>query len=361
MFCPRMASASKRLVLMTAAGLIGCSQSAPNQATEPAAVNPVSVVATNSVLCDLTRQLAEDTVDLTCLMAPGQDPHTYQSKPSDRQALDQAELVFYGGYNAEPSLDRSVAASSATGPKVAVYEAAVPEPLMAEVHVHDGHEHNEPEGSSHAEDDHDHDHPEVEATTESASEPDLDLAADPHIWHSAANNVEIVDVISRNLQQVNPQEASRYQENADRLTAEFQAIHGWIQTQVDTVPTDNRELVTPHAAFNYYADAYGLQVKGALSGLSTEEKPTASQVSSLVEQVKMAEVPAVFAETSTSPDLIQTVAKEAGVIVPDQPLHVEGPTGDSQAPTLQAMLVANTCTIVNALGGTCDPATAPES
>ncbi|PSN17522.1 metal ABC transporter substrate-binding protein [filamentous cyanobacterium CCP5] len=341
-----------------AVGLIGCSQNSSNSSesgTTGDSENPLNVVATSSVLCDLTEQIAADTIDLTCLMAPSQDPHTYQLKPSDRQRLDQADLVFYGGYNAEPGIYRSLEASSADGPKVAVYEAAVPEPLMVEAHSHAHGE--EDHNHAHTEEDHDHGEPDAESASDGSTE--SSPVPDPHIWHRAEHNAEMVKVIALNLQQMNPAEADRYRARADRLSAEFRALHDWIRTQVETVPSANRELITPHAAFNYYAEAYGLRVRGALSGLSTAEKPSAAQLTALVEQVKAAAVPAIFAETTTAPDLIQTLAKEAGVTVAAQPLYVEGPAEDAQAPTLQAMLVTNTCTIVNALGGSCQAETAP--
>ena len=71
-------------------------------------------------------------------------------------------------------------------------------------------------------------------------------------------------------------------------------------------------------------------------------------------------VPAVFAETTSNPQLIETLAKNADVKVAADPLFVEGPGGPgTRAETIQAMLVSNTCTVVNALGGTCAETDAP--
>lgn len=347
-------------------GLVGCSQApvaqsddaAAETAAEEVAVELPQVVATTSVICDLTEQIAQDTIALTCLMDPGQDPHTYQAKPSDRQAIDEANLVLYDGYDFAPGLIGLVDASSNSAPKVAVYEAAVPEPLMGAGHDHDhGHDHAEGEAHDHAEgEDHDHDHAEGEAHDHGEGE----LVADPHIWHSATNNAAIAAVIATNLAKVNPDQAEVYEQNAAALTEQFTALDTWIQTQVDTIPAGNRNLVTTHDAFRYYADAYGIDVKGALSGLSTEEQPSAATLTGLVDQVKEAQVPAIFAESTTNPDLINTVASNAAVKVAEQPLFVEGPGGaGTAAATTQEMLVANTCTIVNALGGTCDEGDAP--
>ncbi len=357
------------MLLALGAGLVGCSgdkvaTTATSEDTPVAADSPV-VVATTSVLCDLTEQIAESTVALTCLLDPGTDPHTYQVNPSDRQAIEQADLILYDGYNSAPTLIGMVEGSTTRAIRVAVYEAAVPTPLMGAAHDHDHGAEAAPDqeaeaahdnGEAHDQEaDHaDHDDHDPSTTAEA------DLVPDPHIWHSATHNATMAAVIAKNLAQVNPDQADLYAENADRLATQFTEIDGWIQTQVATVPPDQRQLVTTHDALGYFADAYGFEVQGALSGLSTDERPTPGALTALVDQVKSAQVPAIFAETTTNPQLIETVAKDAGVVVADQPLFVEGPGGPgSEAETVQAMLVVNTCVVVEALGGSCDRASAP--
>jgi manganese/iron transport system substrate-binding protein len=350
-------------LLSLGVALVGCggdqvAETTPTDTAPVVQADAPVVVATTSILCDLTEQIAETTVALTCLLEPGVDPHTYQVRPSDRQAIEQANLVFYGGYDFAPSISSMVEDSTTGATRVAVYEAAMPNPLMGEPHDHD-HDHGAA-ADDHGHDqghDHGHDHGHDDATSATA---DADLVPDPHIWHNASNNGAIAAVIADYLAQVNPDQANLYAENADRLAAQFDEIDGWIQTQVATVPADQRQLVTTHDAFGYFADAYGFEVKGALSGLSTEEQPTPGAMTALVDQVKSAEVPAIFAEDTTNPRLIETVARDAGVAVAEQPLFVEGPGGPgSGAETTQAMLVVNTCTIVDALGGSCDRTSAP--
>jgi manganese/iron transport system substrate-binding protein len=351
-----------RASLLATLGLVGCSGNEATVTAPDTAVVQVerpTVVATTSVICDLTQQIAEQTVALTCLLVPGIDPHTYQVRPSDRQAIEQADLVLYDGYGAVPNLIALVE-SAAGAERVAVLEAAVPTPLMGAPHDHDhGHEH----GAADTDDDHDHGHSHDhahDAHDHGATAAEADLVPDPHIWHNASHNGAMAVVIAEHLAQVNPAEADRYAANADRLVTQFEAIDSWIQTQVATVPANQRQLVTTHDAFSYFADAYGFEVKGALSGLSTEERPTPGTLTALVDQVKSSQVKAIFAETTTNPQLIESVARDAGVAVADQPLFVEGPGGPgTAAETTQAMLVANTCAVVDALGGSCDRASAP--
>jgi len=184
--------------------------------------------------------------------------------------------------------------------------------------------------------------------------------ADPHVWHSPQNGQKLTAIVAAQLSQLIPAQADRYQQAAQALTGELQALDRWIQTQVATVPPDRRRLITTHDALRYYAQTYGFEVKGALSGLSTEERPTPSKLAELVKLVKAANVPAIFAEASTNPKTIATVAREAGVQVAPNPLYIDGPGAPGTAgSTYQTMLISNTCTVVNALGGQCEPQTAP--
>lgn len=308
----------------------------------------LDVVASSSVVCDLVQQIAQDTINLTCLIDPGQDPHTYEPTPSDRRAIDDADLVFYEGYNYAPDIIQLVQSSTNTAPRVAVFEVAVPQPLLGE-----GHDHAHEDEHGHAEDEHGHGD-EAVAKAEGAETPD------PHIWHNAENGVAIVRVLEENLVAIAPTHATQYEENAAQLTTQLEGIHAWIQAQVNTVPTANRKLVTPHDAFRYFAAAYDFSVAGTLSGLSSSEEVAAGDLTELVDEVKAAGVPAIFAEATTNPKSIEAIARNAGVSVAPQPLYVEGPTGsNTPAENYQAMLVTNTCTIVNALGGTCKPESAP--
>lgn len=346
-------------------GLVGCAQPENDTAVvENATTELPQVVATTSVLCDLTQQIAQDTVALTCLMEPGQDPHSYAATPSDRRAIDEAALVLYDGYGFAPNLIAMVEASTNVAPKVAVYELAVPSPLMADPHDH-GHGEEDHGEEAHAEEHEDHGHEahaeehEDHGKENHGADKD-DLVADPHIWHSALNNSNVVEVIAEQLQQVNPEQADLYAQSAEQLTTQLAELHTWIETQVATIPADSRQLVTTHEAFNYFADAYGLEVEAALRGISNESTPSAARVAELVDEVKALEVPAIFAETTANSQLIDTLAKNAEVAVATEPLFVEGPGGPgTRAETIQAMLVANTCTVVNALGGNCAEADAP--
>ncbi|ABB57346.1 Mn transporter MntC [Synechococcus elongatus PCC 6311] len=331
---------AKALSLICATALLwGCQQPASRDRNQP------KVVATTAVLCDLAQQIGSDSIDLTCLLQPDQDPHVYTPTPEDRRAVEEAQLVLYGGYDYEPSLIRIVQATQSAAPKLAVYEAAVPTPLLGGAHDHD---HGEKAG-----DDHGHDHAEEKTAAATA---DADQTPDPHVWHDARNGIAIAQVVTQALSELQPAEASTYQQREQAIVAELQQIQAWIPQQIATIPANQRRLITTHDSFGYYARAYGLTESGAIAGLSTQEQPTPTRLTELVNSLRAAQVPTVFRETTSNPQLIGTVAQEAGVQVSAQPLYVEGPGGaDSPAPNYQQMLIHNTCAIATGLGGRCQP------
>ncbi|MEA5596852.1 metal ABC transporter solute-binding protein, Zn/Mn family [Rivularia sp. UHCC 0363] len=323
--------------LTLAIGLISCGETpsvnSNTKTRENTAVNTSStttgerplVVATTSVLCDLIKQVAAETVDLKCLVDAGADPHTYQPKSEDRKAIEQANLVLYGGYNFEPSIIKLIKASSNTAPKVAVHEVAVPKPIIGEEHDH------EHEGEKHSE---------------------KEKAPDPHVWHNAQNGVQMVEAIRSNLEKVAPNNAQLYAVNAEKVTGEIKQIDSWIKQNIATIPANQRKLVTTHDALGYYTQAYNINYEGAIEGLSTEAEPTAARIAELSKEIKQEKVPTIFAESTHSPKLIEQVAKEANVKVSEEKIYADG-LGEqgTDVDTYQKMLIANTKAIVDGLGG----------
>ena len=307
----RWAAQGLGLVLLTA--LTACDR--PPTANDSSAPQ---VVATSTIIADLTEEIAGDEVDLTGILPPGDDPHVYEPVPDDIKAIETADLILYNGYNLEPALIRLTEAAPESTAKIAVAE--VVEPL------------------------------------EDGQEPD------PHVWGNVENAIAMTEAIRDALIAVSPEDEAKFTANAEQLTAELTALDRWIAEQIATIPPENRKLVTTHDAFQYYTTAYGLEIIGTLIGISTEEQPSVQTVQNLVEAIRAAQIPAIFAETTINPQLIRTVAEEAGVALSPQELYSDsigapGSSGDSYI----KMMVANTEAIATSLSGTPAPFTPLDS
>jgi manganese/iron transport system substrate-binding protein len=286
------------------------------------------VVASHNVICDLLQSIAQDTIDLTCLISADQDPHTYRPTPAQRKAIEEAQLIVYGGYQLEPQLIDLIGvpedpedAENAT-PTIALYEQAVTEPLKVEEQEAD-----KPE-----------------------SKPELE--PDPHVWHNVENTVAMVDYLQSIFLQINPSEAEKYLLNSTALTEQLWQLDAWIKEQITTIPEGKKVLVTTHDSLNYYAQAYYLKDYKTLQGLGTESSPTASQVRKLATEIQQTGVPTIFAELTANDRVIANVARAAKVKVSKEKLYVDGL---GEAENYSQMMSHNTCAIVNGLGGKCQP------
>jgi manganese/iron transport system substrate-binding protein len=315
----RSPTRTKLLVLLLVFGLLnGCDRSTKESRENPAANSgKPRVVVTTSVLCDLTKQIAAETIDLVCLLPPGSDPHIYQLTPAARQSIEDAKLILYGGYGFEQELIKAIKATSNPVPKVAVNEIAVPQPQQF---TEDG-----------------------------------NSASDPHVWHNAKNGAKIVETIANNLVKIAPNSSAIYKQNKQKLTSEIAQIDRWIKTEIDTILPANKVLFTTHDALGYYSKAYGIPV-AALEGLSTDERPNAARLRELIEKIRKTQVPTIFVEATVNPQSIETIAKETKVKISQQKIYADG-LGEvnSAGGTYQKMLISNTKAIVEGLEGKYTP------
>jgi ABC-type Zn uptake system ZnuABC Zn-binding protein ZnuA len=174
---------------------------------------------------------------------------------------------------------------------------------------------------------------------------------DPHVWHSAPNAIVMARNIGEALAAADPENAASYQANTEAYTTELETLDAWITAQVSTLPAERRKLMTTHDTFAYFAERYGFEVIGTLLPTSTEgASPSAQELAALVEAVRAARVPAVFAETVSNNSLLDQVSTEAGVAVVTLYTDALGPEG-SPGGTYLDMMRSNVNAIVTALGG----------
>ncbi len=292
------------LGVLTGLVISSCGETPPTTGNAGENEKP-NVVTTSTMITDWTKQVGGDEIKVTGILEPGADPHVYEPVPADSRAMEQADLIFYNGYNLEPELIKVMKGTGISEEKTfAVAEVITP------------------------------------------------FDYDPHVWGDAENAIAMVNAIRDQLIELSPEDEAEFTENAAEYTEKLEQLDSWIIQQIQTIPADQRQLVTTHDAFQYYARAYGLEVTGTLIGISTEEQPSAQTVKNLSNAVKESKVPTIFAETTINPALITTVANEAGVKLAEQELYSDSiGAPDSEANSYFGMLMVNTRTIVQNLEG----------
>lgn len=314
----------------------------------------LQVVATTTQLADFAREVGGDLVSVTGMLPPGASAHHFDPSPRELLALARADVLIQNGVDLESFVNSAIEASGFSGELVTAsdgvdleraqeitaqgeHEAELGEASGdADNHAVDGHE-------ATAHDNHDdHDHGDI----------------NPHLWTSPRIAGDMVAEITRGFAQADPDHAGAYRENATAYAERLTALDGWIAAQFDRVPGDARVLVTSHDSLRYYLHDYGIAYAGSLlPSFEDNAEPSAREIDQLIERIKQRRVRAIFVESSVSPKLAQTIAREAGVtVVAEQALYADALGGPgSGAETYIAATVHNTRTILEAWGVRPDP------
>jgi len=277
------------------------------------AQDTLKVVATFSILADLTQNVGGDRVDVTALVGPNGDAHTYAPSPADAKTLADAKLVVTNGFGFEGWLERLIKASGTKAVVVTATKGIKPH-KAAEEHDHHGHSHD----------------------------------VDPHAWQSVTNAKIYVSNIRDALIAADPGGRPVYEANAAGYLAKLDALEAEIRAMVAQIPAERRKIITTHDAFGYFAAAYGIAFM-APQGVSTESEASARDVARIISQIKKQKIPAVFLENVADPRLLKRISEETGAKIGGT-LYSDALTGhDGPAPTYIEMMRHNAGQLAAAL------------
>jgi manganese/iron transport system substrate-binding protein len=278
----------------------------------------LKVTATTSIVADVVQNIGGDLIDLTTLMAPGADPHSFEPTPQNMAAIADAHVVYASGVGLEAFLESLMESAEVKDRLVSVsYGIALLQFENA--------------GSQGQQDEHQHE------------------GADPHTWFDPNNVIVWVRNIKDTLSALDPANAERYQANAAAYMAQLEQLDTWIRQQVAQVPEANRKLVTDHTSFTYFAHRYGFEQVGAVfPGYSTLASPSAKELAALQDSIRTQGVKAVFVGKTVNPALSQRVAQDTGTRLV---FVYTGSLGEAGSPgsTYLGMMEYNVSAIVDAL------------
>ena len=346
-------------VLLVAVMAVGCGGQGGQEDDDD---GPLRAVVTFSILGDLVENVSGDEVELTTMVGPGGDTHTFEASLSDIQALAQADLVFENGLEFEGWLDELYESSGSDAQRVVVSEGV--EPIEAGGHGHDGGQHEEQDHAEETHEEHEHgsggdegggvQEEHVDDHDDERGEEGHDHGEyDPHVWQDPNNAVVMVEAVRDALIEADPGNEDAYRQNAEEYISQLEELDAEVRDQVESIPEENRKLVTGHQVFSYFADEYGFEVPGtAISSVTTETAdPSAGEIAELSDGIRRENVPAIFPEMFTTDEqVMERLAAEAGVeLAPPLftgSLAEEGEEGN----TYLGMMRHNAETIAGALG-----------
>lgn len=281
----------------------------------------LKVVATTGMVADAVRQIGGDRVDVKALMGPGVDPHSYRQTRSDIVAMTRADLVIWHGLYLEAQMEDFFG-------KLGVRRAVVP--------VADG----------------------VDRAL-LIEHPSYADKFDPHVWMHPGLWVDVLAVVRDTLVAAMPGAEAEIRENAARHIDEIRALDAFATRVLDTIPEQNRVLMTAHDAFGYFGRAYDIEVLG-IQGISTQSEAGLNRIGQMVDMLVERKISAVFVESSVSDRNIRALIEGAqakghkvrigGELYSD----AMGPI-DSYEGSYLGMLDHNITVIAAALGGDVPP------
>jgi zinc/manganese transport system substrate-binding protein len=290
-----------------ALALTAFAATAPRAKAQP--TQKIPVVASFSILADLTRQVGGDKVEVKSLVGPDGDVHVYQPSPADAQSLAKAKLIVINGFALEGWMSRLIAAAGAKAPVVTATKGVTPR----------------------------------EGDAESGEK-----GVDPHAWQSIANAKIYIANILAGLVAADPADADFFRARAKEYDAELDAIDVKVRAAIAEIPAADRRIITTHDAFGYFGQAYGFAFI-APEGLSTESEPSARDVARLIVQIRKEKAPAVFLENISDPRLMQRIAEESGAKIGGTLFSDSLSPPDGPAATYIAMMEHNISELKEAL------------
>lgn len=225
------------------------------------------MVCTTTILADTAKQIAGDEWQITSLMGPGVDPHTYHATEQDIHALASAHLILYHGLHLEGKMVHLLQHMNQYTKSVGVCDLLAKEQLISS---------------------------------------EIEGIYDPHVWHDVALWKIVVQYIANVLVEIDPTKADHYQKRAQEYLAKLTQLEAYIQNQINLIPLEQRVLITAHDAFSYYGLRYGIRVMG-LQGVSTDAEAGTRDIQELVQFIVANKIKAIFVESSISPRNIQAV------------------------------------------------------
>lgn len=260
---------SGALAVITSIMLIGCGTNSDTKTTNDEGNKKVNIMVSVYPLKEFADKIAGDKAEVSCMVPDNMEPHDYEPKTKDFEALIKSDAFIYNGLGLETWVDQ---VKSVIGDK--------------ELRIVDSSE-----------------------GVEVRKEGDV---IDPHSWLSLKEAEKQAENIKDTLVEIDEDNKAYYEENYDAFVGELESLYNEYKEKFDNLST--KDFVTGHAAFGYLCRDFGLQQK-SVENLFAEGEPTPKQLEQLVTFCKDNNIKTVFSESLASPKVSETLAKEVGAEV----------------------------------------------
>ena len=256
------------LVMLMGITLIGCGANTENK-TQNTNNDKLNIIVSIYPLKEFAEKIAGDKAEVTCLVPDNIEPHDYEPKTKDFEALTKSNVFIYNGLGMETWVDQ--------------VNEVIKDKGVTIVDSSNG----------------------VEVRKEGD-------AVDPHIWLSLKNAEIQSENIKNTLVKLDEKNKDYYEENYKKFKEELESVYNEYKPKFDTL--NKKNFITGHAAFGYLCRDFGLTQK-SVENLFAEGEPTPKQLEDLVNFCKENNIKTVFSESLASPKVSETLASEVGAKV----------------------------------------------
>jgi ABC-type Zn uptake system ZnuABC Zn-binding protein ZnuA len=304
------------VILAVAFVLMACGR----QEEKPAATaeKNLNVVTTVAPITSIVENIGGDKIQLAGIIPEGINSHTFEPIPSDSKLLSSADLIILNGLDLETPTSKLAQANLKPG--ASIYSLG-DKTIKEADYIFD------------------------------FSFPKEQGHPNPHLWLNPEYAMRYATLVRDELIHLDPKNKAVYEQNAAQFLKKLEALDQAIKEAAQTIPQNNRRLLTYHDSWPYFARRYGFQVIGAVQP-SDFADPSPHEVVRLIEQIRKEKVPAVFGSEVFPSPVLEQIAREAKSRYIDKLRDDEllGKPGDPQHSYI-GMMIENMTIMFEALGG----------
>ena len=334
--------------------------------TDEATSDKINVLATTPMLGDFVNQIGGENINLTILMPPEADPHTYDPSPQDATKIADADVVFYVGLKYEPSALIKLVENTSNSDSVLVEVGESINPIEFSEEGHDDHDdhkdhddhdeeghddhdeeghddhddhkdhddHDEEGHDDHDEEDHDdhdeeghddhdeegHDDHDEEGHDDHDEEGHNDHeghdhgAEDPHFWFDPLRVAMAAELMMNQLIELDPSNSEAYKTAGEAYISELNELDSTVSALIETVPSENRKLITTHESLGYLEARYGVEVLTTIiPSLSSADEISPAELVDVLDVIEDNDIKVIFVESEAPSVYAETIAAEANI------------------------------------------------
>lgn len=273
----------------------------------PSEGNKLKIVTTNFPSYDFARAITKEDADVTMLVKPGAETHSFEPSPQDIITIQNADLFIYTGGDSDEWVDGIL--ESVQNKNFHVFKMMDAVNLIEEETVEgmqeEEHEHAD---ADHGNEEADHEHEEADQAKEHEEEgPEMD----EHVWTSPKNAITIVEKLEETLSGLDESHKDSFKANSESYVKELEELD---KSFKEVVNSGKRKeiIVADRFPFAYFCKEYGLSYFAAFPGCSTDTQPSAATIAFLTDKVKEDKIPVVFHIEMGNEDMVNAISRDTG-------------------------------------------------